>query len=103
MRLNFRKQPISGGIVLTVLSTAALAQTPDASVQQTPTPQTQGQRLPQDVPQSKGPDESQPQGRTGPTDTTSGGAPAESPQGEAPPGMQADPTKPSSQGHQDKR
>jgi hypothetical protein len=33
----------------------------------------------------------QPQGRTGPLDTKSGGAPASSPQGETPPGMQAAP------------
>ena len=36
-------------------------------------------------------EEVQPQGRTGPLDTTSGGAPAESPQGQSPPGMQAAP------------
>jgi hypothetical protein len=35
--------------------------------------------------------EQQPQGSTGPLDTTSGGAPAESPQGQSPPGMQAAP------------
>jgi hypothetical protein len=35
--------------------------------------------------------EQQPQGPTGPLDTTSGGAPAESPQGQSPPGMQAAP------------
>jgi hypothetical protein len=35
--------------------------------------------------------EQQPQGRTGPLDTTTGGAPAESPQGQSPPGMQAAP------------
>jgi hypothetical protein len=33
----------------------------------------------------------QPQGPTGPTDTTKGGAPAASPQGQTPPGMQAAP------------
>jgi hypothetical protein len=33
----------------------------------------------------------QPQGWTGPTDTSSGGAPPESPQGQSPPGMQAAP------------
>ena len=33
----------------------------------------------------------QPQGWTGPTNTTTGGAPAESPQGQSPPGMQAAP------------
>ena len=35
--------------------------------------------------------EQQPQGPTGPLDTTRGGAPAESPQGQSPPGMQAAP------------
>ena len=33
----------------------------------------------------------QPQGPTGPTGTTSGGAPAASPQGQTPPGMQSAP------------
>jgi hypothetical protein len=33
----------------------------------------------------------QPQGPTGPLETTSGGAPAASPQGQSPPGMQAAP------------
>jgi hypothetical protein len=33
----------------------------------------------------------QPQGWTGPLETTTGGAPAESPQGQSPPGMQAAP------------
>ena len=33
----------------------------------------------------------QPQGQTGPTNTTSGGAPAGSPQGDTPAGMQHDP------------
>lgn len=33
----------------------------------------------------------QPQGKTGPLDTKSGGAPASSPQGETPPGMQSAP------------
>jgi hypothetical protein len=35
--------------------------------------------------------QAQPQGNTGPTNTTSGGAPAESPQGQTPPGMQSAP------------
>jgi hypothetical protein len=35
--------------------------------------------------------EQQPQGPTGPLDTTTGGAPAESPQGQSPPGMQGAP------------
>jgi len=40
-------------------------------------------------PETKG--EAQPQGPTGPKETTTGGAPAESPQGQSPPGMQAAP------------
>jgi len=38
-------------------------------------------------PDTKG--QAQPQGPTGPINTVSGGAPAESPQGQTPPGMQA--------------
>lgn len=41
------------------------------------------------VPDTKG--QMQPQGQTGPITTTTGGAPAESPQGQTPPGMQAAP------------
>jgi hypothetical protein len=41
------------------------------------------------LPEAKG--QLQPQGWTGPIDTSSGGAPAESPQGQSPPGMQAAP------------
>jgi hypothetical protein len=41
------------------------------------------------IPEKKGPD--QPQGPTGPLNTKSGGAPAASPQGETPPGMQSAP------------
>jgi hypothetical protein len=41
------------------------------------------------TPETKG--QLQPQGWTGPTETTTGGAPAGSPQGQSPPGMQAAP------------
>jgi hypothetical protein len=41
------------------------------------------------TPETKG--EKQPQGWTGPINTGIGGAPAESPQGQSPPGMQAAP------------
>ena len=41
------------------------------------------------APEPKG--QLQPQGWTGPNNTSSGGAPAESPQGQSPPGMQAAP------------
>jgi hypothetical protein len=40
-------------------------------------------------PDTKG--QKQPQGDTGPVNTTTGGAPAESPQGQTPPGMQPAP------------
>lgn len=43
---------------------------------------------------TKDPSQNQPQGPTGPTETTSGGAPATSPQGDSPPGMQAKPNDP---------
>ena len=76
-------------ISLCLISSVALAsaQTPSApdkraddaaqSTGRTQTPETKGQL--------------QPQGWTGPINTTSGGAPAESPQGQTPPGMQAAP------------
>jgi hypothetical protein len=41
------------------------------------------------TPETKG--QQQPQGNTGPLETTKGGAPAESPQGQTPPGMQSAP------------
>jgi len=41
------------------------------------------------APETKG--QMQPQGCTGPINTTTGGAPASSPQGQSPPGMQAAP------------
>ena len=40
-------------------------------------------------PETKG--QQQPQGKTGPIDTATGGAPADSPQGQTPPGMQPAP------------
>jgi hypothetical protein len=49
-------------------------------------PQSDGRTV---SPETKG--VQQPQGPTGPTETKSGGAPAESPQGQTPPGMQAAP------------
>lgn len=72
-------------LLTTILCFAALclfesasAQTaqPNPSAAQTP-PEDKGQR--------------QPQGWTGPINTGSGGAPAESPQGQSPPGMQPAP------------
>jgi hypothetical protein len=45
--------------------------------------------VPSVSPESGG--QQQPQGKTGPLDTKTGGAPAESPQGQTPPGMQSAP------------
>jgi hypothetical protein len=63
----------------------AVAQTQPADKQPTDSPLSTGRSV---SPETKG--QMQPQGRTGPIDTTSGGAPAESPQGETP-GVQAAP------------
>jgi len=73
-------------ILCTMLSTAAVAQESQSR-----------DRLPGDSPHSTGrtyqptQGQNQPQGNTGPLETTTGGAPAESPQGQSPPGMQAAP------------
>ena len=74
-------------VLLCLVSSAGLASAqspaphnpaePMQSTGRTVTPETKGQL--------------QPQGWTGPINTTSGGAPAESPQGQTPPGMQAAP------------
>jgi len=76
---------------LTVFSCTALAQGNQASPQP-------DQRQPGDSGHSTGRteippsgDQQQPQGPTGPINTGSGGAPAESPQGQTPPGMQSAP------------
>jgi len=53
------------------------ADKPEYSTGRTVTPENKGQL--------------QPQGWTGPIETTTGGAPASSPQGQSPPGMQAAP------------
>lgn len=65
-------------------------------------------QMPSQVPATEG-SQTQPQGPTGPITTGSGGAPAESPQGETPPSMQSAPqgsggstsTTPSGQTKQD--
>ena len=70
---------------------AACAKMPSAQAQQfdkpaPPSPHSTGQTI---SPDTKG--QQQPQGPTGPLETKSGGAPAESPQGQTPAGMQAAP------------
>ena len=66
---------------------AAWAQTPvPATGKSTDSPHSTGRTV---LPDTKG--KQQPQGPTGPTETTTRGAPPESPQGQTPPGMQAAP------------
>ena len=83
--MNFRNFSVAASFVFAgMLPTVALAQNatpPDATQTQTPSGK-QGQ-----APVGK-PDQAQPQGPTGPMNTTSGGASASSPQGETPAGMQ---------------
>jgi hypothetical protein len=62
------------------------AQTGQVDKPAPPSPHSTGTTV---SPENKG--ENQPQGPTGPVNTKSGGAPAESPQGQTPPGMQAAP------------
>jgi hypothetical protein len=70
---------------------AACAKMAPAHVQQFDRPAARSPHSsgPSVSPETKG--EQQPQGKTGPLDTTRGGAPAESPQGQTPPGMQSAP------------
>jgi hypothetical protein len=66
---------------------SALAQTkPDGKKSISSSPHSTGTAVNED---EKG--QMQPQGQTGPIETKSGGAPAASPQGETPPGMQSAP------------
>ena len=66
---------------------AALAQTQPADKSAADSPHSTGRTV---SPDTKG--LQQPQGQTGPVNTTTtGGAPAESPQGQTPPGMQSAP------------
>lgn len=64
-------------------SSGALAQSSQPNP--SPAPAASGRTAPEEKGQL------QPQGWTGPINTQSGGAPAESPQGQSPPGMQAAP------------
>jgi hypothetical protein len=81
---------------LIIITTSLVLTAGLAVAQTTPTQQKQSGdssqstgRGPSD--DTKNPGQMQPQGPTGPLNTTSGGAPAESPQGQTPPGMQAAP------------
>ena len=70
-------------LIFPLSSSGALAQSGQPSP--SPAPTAGGRAAPEDKGQL------QPQGWTGPINTQSGGAPAESPQGQSPPGMQAAP------------
>jgi hypothetical protein len=79
-------------IVLTSLIFAtgiAVAQTPATDSKQPADSSQSTGRSPSDADKNGG--QMQPQGPTGPLNTTSGGAPASSPQGQTPPGMQSAP------------
>lgn len=72
-------------VALVIGHSAAFAQSTPADATKTQTPTGEGnasQKMPEVAAQP------QPQGHPGPTDTKSGGAPAASPQGDAPSGMQ---------------
>jgi hypothetical protein len=69
-----------------VWACAAIAQTQSEKKQPADSEHSTGRTV---LPDNKG--QLQPQGWTGPITTGSGGAPAESPQGQSPPGMQAAP------------
>ena len=90
--------------VAVLLATSAMAQneaTPkpgsgsNAGANQIDPEQFEQGQLPDEA---NGARQAQPQGPTGPLDTTSGGAPAASPQGDAPSGMQVIPPKSSAKG-----
>jgi hypothetical protein len=72
-------------LLMTILCFAALCLFQGASAQ----PAQPNSSAAQTPPEEKG--HPQPQGWTGPINTGSGGAPAESPQGQSPPGMQPAP------------
>jgi hypothetical protein len=77
-------RPLVGGICL--LCTLAMAAAQDAPKQSGDSPHSTGRTV---SPETDG--KQQPQGNTGPLNTTEGGAPAASPQGQTPSGMQAAP------------
>ena len=79
MRIALAALYLAFGATVAVAQTQPAGKSADSphSTGRTVTPDTKGQQ--------------QPQGDTGPLNTTTGGAPAESPQGQTPPGMQAAP------------
>jgi hypothetical protein len=73
-------------LVLMILAAAVTGASPQTSTPHANPPPSSDQSSPTDLSAHQ-----QHIGSTGPLDTTSGGAPAESPQGQSPPGMQAAP------------
>ena len=73
-------------VYLAISSVAAFAQGQPPDKSSADSPHSTGRTV---TPETKG--QEQPQGNTGPINTTRGGAPAESPQGQTPPGMQPAP------------
>jgi hypothetical protein len=71
-------------IALCLNTCVVYAQTTPPPTRDSPNPT--GQSI---IPEKK--EQTQPQGKTGPLNTTSGGTPAASPQGDTPPGMQSTP------------
>jgi hypothetical protein len=90
--MRYKAVLIAGGVALAAIATAAMAQgtrQPDAGEnspgrQVGPSQGGQGQT----PGEARSDEQAQPQGAAGPIDTKSGGAPASSPQGETPAGMQ---------------
>ena len=78
-------------LVLMILAAAVTGASAQTNTSQGNPPPSSDQSSPTDLSAHQQHIEQQPQGSTGPLDTTSGGAPAESPQGQSPPGMQAAP------------
>jgi hypothetical protein len=88
-----------GRYVISLFGGLALVAVSYYGVNQHPRPEHVAQATPDQLPASRGPgpasinadSQASPQGPTGPIETKSGGAPASSPQGDTPSGMQAAP------------
>ena len=81
---------LMGGVVLLAVLAYGVGRYAPTLYPQTPTVETNSLTTPGSGPASAQ-NQPSPQGATGPINTTTGGAPASSPQGETPPGMQAAP------------
>jgi hypothetical protein len=77
-------------LIIALAGGTALAQNPPAGPSSN-SPAASPDRAPVPVKPANPSNQAQPQGQTGPTTTTTGGAPASSPQGDTPAGMQPHP------------